>query len=588
MWNRVPEYCTLDYVRNFVNQHGEKTIEEGDEKGRTPLMIACLHGNKEVVEYLLELGTGVNRQCTHQMNTPLHYTCYTCTWDKPERITIEKKAEKEAIAKLLFKHGASYKTNSIGLTPMCYAGLHQMKQLVNLFSESETRGDSVGDEVKIRGLEYLGVAYATRRFNDRDTSLAYQCILEAKQLRLAGSCPLPVGGNNEVEKLFQRSECSRVDNLEAIKEDREAIQIEGFLIGARIIPDELKPNYYWNMLLDFASSREINFTSGCVVISFFLQPTNITKMPLDNVLKALQDAARNSKILDILSDLNDVLTLCLTAVSAIYYSERWEEDNGGDSYEVLVGILTDAAVYGYGENVETLTATVMNILKVLGSTKPCQKRERVDVFPSSSFSPWVMIVELPMTLGDDREVEDDSLHQIKYVFSKLLELDGASQKTHTGCTLLHLVSEFLEFKNHYTDGAYELILSIIEIIIRHGCPVEARDSSGKTAKEWAEQRYEEIKGDGYTDFEMDDPFFIRFLEALSQSSSVLSLEELAARAVLKWRIPYRDYLPRSLHETVAGFWSQNSGIDLSNGGRGGGGGCWRVKQIKPNKRTPPI
>ena len=557
MWKKGSKYCTLDYVCNYVEQHGKVSINEGDEKGRTPLMIACLHGSKDVVEYLIEGGAGVNTECTHQMNNPLHYTCYT--WDKYERMTIEKKAEKEAIAKLLFKHGASYKTNSIGLTPICYAGLHQMKQLVNLFLELESTGESVGEE-KIRGLEYLGVANATCS-SHIDTSLAYQCILEAKQLRLAGSYPLPVGGNNEVEKLFQRSECGRVEDLEAIKEDREAIQIEGFLIGARIIPDELKPEYYWNMLLKFASSREISFTNGCVVISFFFQPANTTKMPLDNVLKALQDAAVNSTIgLDILSDLNDVLTLCLTAVSAIY-SKRLQEDTGGlDVIHVLVGILTDAAIDGCGEMVETLTETVVSILKLvpLGSTKPCQlNRHRLDDHPSLPF----FIEGLAMKLCD-RELEDYSLHQIIYAFSKLLELDGASQKTpkpknrtllHTDRTLLHSVSYFLDFKNDYTDEAHKLIFSIIEIIIRHGCPVEARDSHGYTAKEWAEQSYEDNISEGYNDYELDDPFFIKFLEALSQSSSVLPLEELAARVVLKWRIPYRDYLPRSLHETVAGF-----------------------------------
>ena len=71
MWKKGSEYCTLDYVRNFVNQHGEKTIDEGDEKGRTPLMIACLYGNKEVVEYLIEGGAGVNTECRQLRNTPL-------------------------------------------------------------------------------------------------------------------------------------------------------------------------------------------------------------------------------------------------------------------------------------------------------------------------------------------------------------------------------------------------------------------------------------------------------------------------------------------------------------------------------------
>ena len=266
----------------------------------------------------------------------------------------KREVNKEAIAKLLFKPGASYKTNSIGLTPICYAGLHQMKQLVNLFLESESTGESVGDEDKIRGLEYLGVAYATLWRYDH-TSMAYQCILEAKQLRLACSYPLPMGENSEVEKLFQRSECGRVEDLEAIKEDSEAIQIEGFLIGARIIPDELKPQYYWEALLDFARR---NFSKAPTIITFFFQSENAIKMPLDHVLEALQYAAAHRNTgLHVLSELNEVLTLLFNEVSTMY-SDKLKEGTictrANEIIGVLVGMLSDAAVYSYGEKYQII------------------------------------------------------------------------------------------------------------------------------------------------------------------------------------------------------------------------------------------
>ena len=78
MWEKgaaYGEYCDLDFVCNYLEQHGKMTVDEGDEKGRTPLMFACLQGDAKVVEYLINLGADVNKECTQLMNTPLHYTC---------------------------------------------------------------------------------------------------------------------------------------------------------------------------------------------------------------------------------------------------------------------------------------------------------------------------------------------------------------------------------------------------------------------------------------------------------------------------------------------------------------------------------
>ena len=63
------------YVSNYVEQYGAMTVNEGDEAGRTPLMIACVIGNKEVVDYLLKLGAGVNTECSRLRSTSLHYVC---------------------------------------------------------------------------------------------------------------------------------------------------------------------------------------------------------------------------------------------------------------------------------------------------------------------------------------------------------------------------------------------------------------------------------------------------------------------------------------------------------------------------------
>ena len=112
-----------------------------------------------------------------------------------------------------------------------------------------------------------------------------------------------------------------------------------------------------------------------------------------------------------------------------------------------------------------------------------------------------MIEDLTTTLMVPAEgfVEDDTLRQIKYVFSQMLELDGASEKGPENQTLLHLVSRFLECKDDYSPSkeVFELIISLVEIIIRHGCPLEARDNFDYTAKQFTEHLIEE----GYINYE---------------------------------------------------------------------------------------
>ena len=148
---------------------------------------------------------------------------------------------------------------------------------------------------------------------------------------------------------------------------------------------------------------------------------------------------------------------------------------------------------------------------------------------------------------DDREVFDDEMHNFKFAFCRLLELDGATVKGHRGMTLLHLAAELSEHIGFYTAEVFEFILSLVKIIIRHGCPLEEAYKGGETAEDL-------VLAICDTDDSDDETIADRFVEALnSEHGSVLTLEELATRVILKWRIPYRDHLPTTLQEQVAGF-----------------------------------
>ena len=559
----------MDFVNNYVEQNGNMTVDEGDERGRTPLMRACLCGNMDVVEYLLQRGAGVNTECTQLRNTPLHYTCKWVDNGFPYighptgtgRMVPKTLAEKVAIAKVLLGYGAVYKANTLGLTPICYAGLHQMKPLVDLLGdemESKEAVDASLKTEKIKGLESLGVAYVLDSYS-LNFATSRSCMLEAKRLSFAYSYPVPRSDRScEIEKLFKRKECSTIEELESLGQDKDAIQVEVFLLGARIIPDELKAQYYWDALFDFGRSRK-DFAQTCSIFSFLVRIWNTTHLALYNIFDTLLDSIMlNDLGTQSILDLNGVMMLCVD-----YHSSSFTDEDLIPN--VVVEILTNAALCTRGEHFESLTTTVIRILMLFKKDEPCTKLERSTFFPA-----WTMIDMLPDKISErfGYLAEGANDHHIKHAFSRLLYLNDASQTSfEEEDTLLHNTMNILEIHTlAHSDEVFAMVMYIIRMIIRHGCPVDARNEDGFTAKDVAldfiKDRNPNYEAGGeydtddsdsamYTGYESNNPRIIKLLAALSGPSSVLTLEELAARVVLKWKIPYRDYLPKKLHNIVS-------------------------------------
>ena len=464
-------------------------------------------------------------------------------------------SEKVAIVKLLMKHGAIYKDNSLGLTPICYAGLHRMRELQDLLGDMKLPADAGGnvEREKIKGLEFLAVSYAVRGkyMCLADKLLICQCLIEAKQMRReGGSCSTPEGDRcyELQQEVFKRTECCSVEELDAIrkeeerKEDHYAIQIEGYLVGLRIIPDKLKRQYYWKGLLD--SSKHLgDWAETCSIISYMLKVGKATKTcDLDTISFALEAAVRFKSYN--LSALNDVLPMYFNALST------WTKEMIGSSEEdcifsCVVRTLSYAALSSHGESFESFTTTLESVIRILQyfqARNPSHSTREEGSFnsPLSMMDPlWAFL--------RDKEVFDDEMHNFKFAFCRLLELDGATVKGNRGMTLLHLAAELIEYNTLLTAEVFEFILSLVKIIIRHGCPLVEENEDGNSAEELVLAICER-------DDSHDETIAVRFVEALnSEHGSVLTLEELATRVILKWRIPYRDHLPTTLQEQVAGF-----------------------------------
>ena len=82
--------------------------------------------------------------------------------------------------------------------------------------------------------------------------------------------------------------------------------------------------------------------------------------------------------------------------------------------------------------------------------------------------------------------------------------------------------------------------AITEIIIRHGCPIDAQDGKGLTPKECFLKHY--------TPISIEHSTSLSTWLALLSTESLPRLQELTARTVLKWKIPYADILPAPLQK----------------------------------------
>lgn len=109
-YKRIPQFFMLEGELIDVNQTGL----DGD----TPLHVACMSGNLQDVQLLIECGARVNQQ-GDMGNTPLHSAI---TADDP------------AIIQLLIDHGAEISaTNEFGQTPRDLAVITGRSHLLYLF-----------------------------------------------------------------------------------------------------------------------------------------------------------------------------------------------------------------------------------------------------------------------------------------------------------------------------------------------------------------------------------------------------------------------------------------------------------------------
>ena len=226
----------VEGVKDFLLKVGK--VDDEDEYGRTALMMACRLGNKDIVQFLLDEGADPQKQCK-DLSTPLHFAC------RPTPSKVDE-AKQLPIIEMLIKHGAKMTPDIHGLTPICYAALYKMSNIVERFYHLGNSKEEVSMSDRILAYEIL--AFELSVFDD-DHSQAYHAILRCLILREESGTPvIPNADLADLETCLGAHACKTPGELYekgAREQDMHNLKKQGLLIGARVLPDAVKAISLW-------------------------------------------------------------------------------------------------------------------------------------------------------------------------------------------------------------------------------------------------------------------------------------------------------------------------------------------------------
>lgn len=203
----------LDIVRYLVENNANISI--ANKYDNTCLMIAAYKGHTDVVRYLLEQRADPNARA-HCGATALHFAAEAGHVD---------------IVKELIRWRAAIVVNGHGMTPLKVAAESCKADVVELLL-SHADCDRAS---RVEALELLGASFANDREN-YDIAKTYHYLRLAMLERFReGAAALEKQVLPPIPAYGARTECRSLQELEAIRQDREALHMEGLIVRERIL-----------------------------------------------------------------------------------------------------------------------------------------------------------------------------------------------------------------------------------------------------------------------------------------------------------------------------------------------------------------
>ncbi|MCJ8736083.1 hypothetical protein PDJAM_G00254880 [Pangasius djambal] len=491
----------LDIVRYLVEHDADISI--ANKYDNTCLMIAAYKGHTDVVRFLLEQRADPNAKA-HCGATALHFAA---------------EAGHLEIVKELMRCQAAMVVNGHGMTPLKVAAESCKADVVELLlSHADCDPRS-----RIEALELLGASFANDRENyDILKTYHYLYLAMLERYRdpervIAKELPPPV------EAYGGRMECRTPQDLEAIRQDRDALHMEGLMIRERILGsdnvDVSHPIIYRGAV--YADNMEFE---QCIKLWL-------------HALHLRQRSNRNTH--------KDLLRFAQVFSQMVHLKEPVR---AADVEQVLC-------------------CSVLEIRRSMARLETASEAERpacTDNYESNIFTFLYLVCISTKTQCDD----EDRARINKQIYD-LIRLDP---RTREGSSLLHLAaSSSTPVDDFHTNDVCSFPnAQVTKILLDCGAQVNCVDNEGNSPLHLIVQYNRPI-----SDFLTLHAIIISLVEAgahtdmtnkqkktpleksttgvseiLLKTQMKMSLKCLAARAVRQHHILYRDQIPKSLEEFV--------------------------------------
>ncbi|XP_059392921.1 protein fem-1 homolog B [Carassius carassius] len=491
----------LDIVRYLVEHKADLSI--ANKYGNTCLMIAAYKGHTDVVYFLLERRADPNAKA-HCGATALHFAAEAGHLD---------------IVKELVRCQAAMVVNGHGMSPLKVAAESCKADVVELLlSHVDCDVHS-----RIEALELLGASFANDRENyDILKTYHYLYLAMLERFRdpervIAKELPSPVvayGG---------RAECRNLQDLEAIRHDRDALHMEGLMIRERILGadniDVSHPIIYRGAV--YADNMEFE---QC--IKLWLHALHLRQKGNRNTHK---DLLRFAQVFSQMVHLKEPVRA--SDVEHVLRASVLEIRRSMERLRTTTDVELQAATDSYESNLFTFLYLVC-----ISTKTQCGEEERsrinkqiydlIRLDPRSrEGSTLLHLAASSSTPVDDFHTNDVCSFPNAQVTKLLIECGAhVNAMDHEGNSPLHLIVQYNRPISDFLT-LHAIIISLVEA----GAHTDMTNKQKKTPLDKSTTGVSEI---------------------LLKTQMKMSLKCLAARAVQQHQILYRDQIPKSLEEFV--------------------------------------
>ncbi|XP_063965261.1 uncharacterized protein LOC129276824 [Lytechinus pictus] len=549
----------------------EVDVNSRNHLGWSPLMIACMHTNNELVSLLLEHGADPNATSTKGGNTPMHFASVGCNccclWGESCDLFdsyLNKVAKKPRIDMMrnLISHGATLQCNSDGLDPPSFAALHRFKAAVDFFVNRGTCRLKVPAEQKARACEIYAVVLAlTMGFCKGDDVTPHEYLCKAFAIRKGSGVPVPdqerVGIANHFHLFRTKRACTTEKDWQRIQSDNWAVRIQCFLVASRVLPVKKRDIYLFPRLLAhghdcylFSKGNERRSEGTQIfeeAVRWELKSTtaklgSVLQMIL-NVLYVIFFVRRDIQLKhDLFGECYKLLELCLQEFTELS-DARLHKFATELAHDHLGAFLYHVPLFDFSMSKEMFKS----LLQVFGRMISMMRRRCGRSSPSVTHYIMDRMAQILLDSDSKGTLKENRL---KLLISALVQCEDATQISDSGNSMLHPLFNIIAF-----DLYPSLLRDVSLILIRNGCDPDVRNADGKTVKEMFVN---------YVFFDPNSPKDKQVVTVISPPTEVLRLEEIAARKILRHKIPHEGILPRHLSVMVKGEPEPDAKLFLSS------------------------